>query len=117
MYLTATRPDNAYSVSLVSRFMESPHSWEAAKRILRYVKGTLDYGIFYQANVPINLISYSDSDFGGSVDDSKSTSEYVFNLGTGTISWSSKKQSVVALSTTKAKYIAASSVGCQIIWL
>jgi hypothetical protein len=119
MYLTATRPDLAYAISLVSRFMENPHSnhWEAAKRILRYVKGTLDSGIFYEANVVVNLMGYTDSDLAGSADDSKSTSGYVFNLGSGSISWSSKKQSIVALSTTEAEYIVASSAGCQIIWL
>ncbi|KAL8128004.1 hypothetical protein AgCh_014797 [Apium graveolens] len=73
MYLTSTRPDIMYAVSLVSRFMQKPYSnhWEAAKRILRYVKGTLDYGIFYKANVPVNLIGYTDSDLAGSTDDSQ----------------------------------------------
>ncbi|KAL3645031.1 hypothetical protein CASFOL_010211 [Castilleja foliolosa] len=119
MYLTATRPDIMFSVSLISRFMEKPYSnhWEAAKRILRYVKGTIDYGIFYEKNAYIKLSGFTDSDLGGSVDDSKSTSGYVFNLGSGAISWSSKKQPIVALSTTEAEYIAASSAGCQIIWL
>ncbi|KAL8128006.1 hypothetical protein AgCh_014799 [Apium graveolens] len=71
MYLTSTRPDIMYAVSLVSRFMQKAYSnhWEAAKRILRYVKGTLDYGIFYKANVPVNLIGYTDSDLAGSTDD------------------------------------------------
>ena len=119
MYLTSTRPDIVYAVSLLSRFMEKPYSnhWEAAKRILRYVKGTIDYGIFYQANIPVNLIGYTDSDLAGSIDDSRSTSGYVFHIGTGAISWSSKKQQVVALSTTEAEYIAASYAGCQLIWL
>jgi hypothetical protein len=119
MYLTATRPDIMFAVSLISRFMEAPYSehWEAAKRILRYVKGTTDYGIFYQANVPITLFGYTDSDLAGSVDDSKSTSGYAFSIGSGVICWSSKKQPIVALSTTEAEYIAASFAGCQIVWL
>ena len=119
MYLTATRPDIMFAVSLISRFMEKPYSnhWEAAKRILRYVKGTMNYGVFYQANLPINLIGYTDSDLAGSVDDSKSVAGYVFNIGSGAISWMSKKQSVVALSTTEAEYIAASVAGCQVVWL
>ncbi|XP_038687506.1 secreted RxLR effector protein 161-like [Tripterygium wilfordii] len=93
--------------------MEKPFSnhWEAAKRILRYVRGTLDHGIFYEANIPINLVGYIDSDVAGSMDDSKSISGYIFNLGSGAISWSSKKQPIVTLSTTKAKYIATSISG------
>ena len=91
--------------------------WEAVKRILRYVRGTLDHGIFYQANIPINLVGYTDSDLVGSVDDSKSTSGYIFNLGSGAISWCSKKQPIVALSTIEAEYIAASIAGSQLLWL
>ncbi|XP_051135426.1 uncharacterized mitochondrial protein AtMg00810-like [Andrographis paniculata] len=119
MYLTATQPDIMFAVSLVSRFMEKPFSnpWEAAKRILRYVKGTLDYGIYYEANVPIKLVGYTDSDLEGSCDDSRSTSGYVFNLGGGVVSWSSKKQPIVVLSTTESEYIAASLAGSQIVWL
>ena len=74
--------------------MEKPYSnhWEAAKRILRYVKGTIDYEILYKANTLVDLISYTDSDLVGNIDDSRSTSGYVFHLGSGAISWSSKKQ-------------------------
>ncbi|TXG67201.1 hypothetical protein EZV62_008476 [Acer yangbiense] len=121
MYLTTTRPDIMYDVSLISRFMEKPFSnhGEAIKRILRYVRGTLDHGIFYQANIPINLVGYTNSDLAWSVDDSKSTSGYIFNLGSGAISWyqCSKKQPIVALSTTEAEYIAASIAGSQLLWL
>ncbi|XP_061989507.1 uncharacterized mitochondrial protein AtMg00810-like [Rosa rugosa] len=119
MYLIATRPDIMYAVSLVSRFMEKPYAnhWEAAKRFLRYVIGTIDYGIFYQANVPVNLVGYTDSDLAGSIDDNKSTSGYVFSLRSGAISWSSKKQPIVALSTTEAEYIAGAYAGCQVLWL
>ncbi|XP_052478408.1 secreted RxLR effector protein 161-like [Gossypium raimondii] len=117
MYLTSTRPDIVYVVSLVSRFIEKPYSnhWEVAKRILRYVKGTIEYGIFYKANTLVDLIGYTDSDLAGSIDDSRSTSGYVFHLGSGAASWSSKKQSVVAFSTTEVEYIAASYAGCQLI--
>ncbi|GAA0186911.1 transmembrane signal receptor [Lithospermum erythrorhizon] len=113
MYLTATRPDIMYAVSLISRFMEKPYSshWEAAKRILRYINGTIDYGIFYKTRVPVQLVGYTDTDFGGSIDDSRSTLGYAFSLGSGIISWCSKKQPVVALSTTEAEYIASSLTG------
>lgn len=88
MYLTATRPNIMFPVSMLSRFMESPkkNHWEAGKRILRYVCGTIDDGIHYRKVEDSNLIGYSDSDRGGSVDDSKSTSGYIFNIGSGAIS-------------------------------
>ncbi|XP_048317946.1 secreted RxLR effector protein 161-like [Ziziphus jujuba] len=87
------------------KFMENPYSnhLEAAKRLLRYVKRTIDYGIFYQANLPINLIGYTDSDLAGSIDDNKSVAGYVFNIGSGVISWMLKKQQVVALLTTEVE--------------
>eukprot|EP00253_Pinus_taeda_P002039 PITA_02039 len=90
MYLTATRPDIMHAVSLISRFMERPKEahWQAAKRVLRYVK-----------------------------DDWKSTSSYVFHMGLGAISWASKKQPIVALSTAEAEYVAAITAACQVVWM
>ena len=82
MYLTATRPDIMFIVSLISRFMETPkntHS-QAGKRILRYIVGTTNFGIQYTSNSNFKLIGYTDSDFAGSIDDRKSTSGYVFSL-------------------------------------
>ncbi|XP_060195157.1 secreted RxLR effector protein 161-like [Lycium barbarum] len=100
-YLSHTRPDIAFSVGVVSRFMHSPSKLHlgAAKRILRYIAGTTDHGIWYSK--------------AGSIDDRKSTSGFLFNLGSGAISWSSKKQEVVALSTSEAEYIAATLAACQ----
>lgn len=119
MYLTATRPDLMYGVSLISRFMGNPteQHWLAAKRILRYLKGTTGLGICYKKRGCKELIAYSDSDFAGDLDDRKSTSGYVFLLSSGAVSWSSKKQPVVTLSTTEAEYIAAASCACQGVWL
>eukprot|EP00253_Pinus_taeda_P003001 PITA_03001 len=93
MYLTATRPDIMYAVILVSRFMEIPKetNWQATKRIL--------------------------SDWAGSVDDRKSTSGYVFHLGSEAISWASKKQPIVSLSTADAEYVAATTAMCQVVWM
>jgi hypothetical protein len=86
MYLLATRPDLAYVVCLVARFMDRPTEmhFAAVKRILRYVKGTLDYGILYRhvTNGNLKLLGWSDSDYIGDLDDRKSTSGYVFMLGT-----------------------------------
>lgn len=121
-YLCNTRPDIAYCVGLISRFMEKPKTphFLAAKRILRYVKGTLDLGILYpysQKNIEGEVFGYSDSDWCGDKDDRKSTTGYVFKFGTSPISWCSKKQSVVALSTCEAEYIAAAMAASQALWL
>eukprot|EP00253_Pinus_taeda_P027989 PITA_27989 len=119
MYLTATRPDIMFDVSLISRFMERPKEahWQATKRILRYVKGTKKFGILYNVSEHSDLVGYTDSDWVGSVDDRKITSSYVFHMGSGAISWASKKQSIVALSTAEAKYVAATSATCQAVWM
>ncbi|KAL4367961.1 hypothetical protein GQ457_05G011320 [Hibiscus cannabinus] len=99
--------------------MESPKQdhWIAAKRILRYVKGTLGHGLFYKHSQDSKLVGYSDSDYGGDIDDRKSTSGYLFHIGSAAFSWSSKKQQTVALSTCEAEYIAAAACTCQAIWL
>uniref|UniRef100_A0A251S554 Putative reverse transcriptase, RNA-dependent DNA polymerase n=1 Tax=Helianthus annuus TaxID=4232 RepID=A0A251S554_HELAN len=119
MYLTNTRPDIMFAVNKISQFMEQPKRshWEAGKRILRYIKGTLNQGLVYSKGGKGTLTGFSDSDYAGNIDDSKSTSGYVFQLGTGTIAWQSKKQKVVALSSTEAEYIALSMAGCQALWL
>lgn len=119
MYLTATRPDIMFIVSLISRYMECPTELhlEAAKRLLRYLKGTADFGLFYKRGRQQELIAYTDSDYAGDMDDRKSTSGYVFMMGSGAVSWSSKKQPVVTLSTTEAEFISAASCACQAIWL
>eukprot|EP00253_Pinus_taeda_P027748 PITA_27748 len=119
MYLTATRPDIMHAVSLISRFMERPKEthWQAAKRILRYVNGTKGFGILYSSSESFMLTGYTDSDWVGSVDDRKSTSGYVFHMGSGAISWASKKQPVVYLSTTEVEYVVAIAAACQAVWL
>eukprot|EP00253_Pinus_taeda_P019640 PITA_19640 len=119
MYLTATRPDIMHAVSLISRFMERPKEthWQAAKRILRYVKGAKRYGIFYTVSECSDLVGYIDSDWAGSVDDWKSTSGYVFHIGSRSISWASKKQPIVVLSTAEAEYVAATAAACQAVWV
>ena len=88
-----------------------------AKRILRYLQGTRDFGLFYKKGEKLELFGFTDSDYAGDQDDRRSTSGYVFMLGTRTISWSSKKQQIVSLSTTKAEFIAATACACQAIWL
>ena len=109
IYLTNTRPDIVQSVSLLSRFMHNPSRihYAVAKRVLRYLKGTKNHGLKYVHNEDNRLIGYTESDWGGSLDDGKSTSGYVFFLGTNAISWSSKKQKTTALSSTEAEYVSA----------
>ncbi|GMJ02350.1 cysteine-rich RLK (RECEPTOR-like protein kinase) 8 [Hibiscus trionum] len=93
MYLTATRSDIVHDVSLISRFMKCPKKAHllAAKRILRYLKGTASYGLLYKRGEKSNLVGFTDSDYVGDQDDRKSNLCYAFMLGSGAISWSSKK--------------------------
>ncbi|KAL5812625.1 hypothetical protein ACOSQ3_027575 [Xanthoceras sorbifolium] len=118
-YLTCTRPDILYAVGLVSRYMENPTTthFKAAKRILRYIKGTIDFGLFYSISNDYKLVGYSDSDWGGDIDDRKSTSGFVFFMGNTAFTWMSKKQPIVTLSTCEAEYVAATSSVCHVIWL
>ncbi|KAK9740827.1 hypothetical protein RND81_03G063400 [Saponaria officinalis] len=104
LYLTASRPDLMFSTSLLSRFMQSPSQQlhhAAAKRVLRYLRGTKDLGIWYKPTENLELVRFSDSDWGGSIDDMRSTSGYAFTLGSGVFSWQSQKQDNVAQSTAK----------------
>uniref|UniRef100_A0AAV1UCN5 Polyprotein n=2 Tax=Peronospora matthiolae TaxID=2874970 RepID=A0AAV1UCN5_9STRA len=107
---TATRPDIAYAVSFVSRFMEKPQEehWVAVKRIFRYLQGTKMHGICYKPSAKIDFRGYSDADWAGDLADRKSTSGYVFMLLGAPVSWGSKKQPSVSLSTSEAEYIALS---------
>lgn len=89
----------------------------AAKRVLRYLKGTVSFRLFYRKGGKEELIGYTNSDYAGDQDDRKSTSGYVFILSSGAVSWSSKKQHVVTLSTTEAEFIAVASSACQAVWL
>lgn len=104
-YLTATRPDLIYSVNLVSRYMERPSKQHlaAAKRIMCYVQGTVGFGIQYRPRGEEILVGYVDSNYAGDEDDRRSTSGYTFLFGDGAVSWSSKKQPIVTLSTTEAE--------------
>ena len=79
--------------------------WVAAKHVLRYLHGTIGYGLWYSTDSDMQLISYTDSDWAGTVKDQKSTSECCFSLGSAVISWFSRKQTSVALSSTEAEYI------------
>ena len=84
---------------------------------MRYIGGTCSDSIFYLGNDPIELFGYTDSDWGGDTVERKSTSSYVFFIGSGVLFWSSKKQQVTALSTVEAEYIAVANSVIQVLWL
>jgi hypothetical protein len=119
-YLVNTRPDLAYFVGYVSRFMEDPHEdhLAAVKRILRFVAGSSDIGVFYpRSGDRAELRGYSDSDLAGDLDSRKSTTWVMFFFGRSPVSWQSIKQRVVALSSCETEYIAAATASCQGVWL
>ncbi|XP_071739023.1 secreted RxLR effector protein 161-like [Rutidosis leptorrhynchoides] len=119
IYLTITMPEIAYSVGIVSQFMQCPTNvhLDVAKRIIRYVKGSIGHGLWYKKCVNVLLKGFVDADWMGDVNDRHSTSGYCFNMGSAVISWCSKKQDVVALSSTEAEYIAAIMAAQECIWL
>jgi len=85
--------------------------------VFRYLKGTTDFGIFYNKNEGPILSSFTNSDYAGDLDDRRSTSGHMFMMGSGVISWASKKQQVVTLSTAEAEFITATTSACQVMWL
>ena len=119
LYLTVSGPDIMFSVCMCARYQSNPKEFHllAVKRILRYLSGTLNIGLWYSKDSSIDLIAYSDADFAGCKLDRKSTSGTYQFLGVNLISWFSKKQNSVALSTAEAEYIAAGSCCAQILWI
>ncbi|KAG8482776.1 hypothetical protein CXB51_024200 [Gossypium anomalum] len=113
----SSRPNIMFVVSLLSRFIHccTVNHYKAAKRALRYIRGTLDHGVKFMRTEKIELLGYSDSDWAGSSEDMKSTSSYIFTLGSSVFCWSSKKQETVARSTTEAEYVVASTAVNQAI--
>eukprot|EP00253_Pinus_taeda_P025501 PITA_25501 len=110
LYLAHTQRNICYSMSVLSQFMIEPRHrhWVAAKHILRYLKGTITYGLSYSSNGGISLHGYADSNWVGSLVDKKNTISYSCSFGSAMISWSSRKQGSIAHNTTEAEYIAAS---------
>ena len=119
LYVCSSRPDIMHATCVLSRYMQAPsqNHFVGAKRILRYLKGTQDFGVWYDRQDVMRLRAYSDSDWAGCLDDMKSTSGYLFSLGSGPFSWNAKKQATTAQSTAEAEYIAFSSCENQCIWL
>ncbi|MGH7238510.1 MAG: hypothetical protein ACREHG_00435 [Candidatus Saccharimonadales bacterium] len=122
LYLAiATRPDIAYTVGVLARFNTRPGKahWAAVKHLFRYLKGTMDVKLTFSPDTTTSemFVGYSDADHGGDRDSGYSTGAYVVKMGTGVISWRSKLQDVVTLSTTEAEYIAAVHAGQELKWL
>ncbi|XP_068504300.1 secreted RxLR effector protein 161-like [Phaseolus vulgaris] len=109
--MVCTRPDLAYVVSIVSRFMHNPGKthWEAVKWVLRCLKGSPDLGLIFDQHRadPGGVVGYVDADYGGDLDRRRSLSAYIFTLCRSAISWYSSLQAIAVLSTTEAEYIAA----------
>jgi hypothetical protein len=119
MYLSvSTRPDISYAVSCLSQYNTcfGKEHWIAAKRVLRYLKGTRDYGLVYEKNVE-DIIGFADADWGANPDDRKSYTGYIFIFANCSVSWEARKQQTVALSSTEAEYMALSDATKEAIYL
>ncbi|GKC03652.1 retrovirus-related pol polyprotein from transposon TNT 1-94, partial [Tanacetum coccineum] len=119
MYLTSSRPDLIYAVCLCARYQAKPTEkhLNAVKRIFRYLKGTINMGLWYSKDTDMSLTAYSDADHAGCQDTRRSTSGSAQFLGDKLVSWSSKKQKSTAISSTEAEYIALSGCCAQILWM
>ena len=119
LYLTASKPDISYSVGVCARYQANPKEshMTVLKRIIKYVRTTAKFGVWYSKNTSDILAGYSDADWVGNADDRKSTSGGCFYVGNNLVSWMSKKQNSISLSTAEAEYIATSSCCTQLLWM
>ena len=114
-----TRPDIAFAVGMLGRYQNNPgiDHWRAAKKVMRYLKGTKDYMLMYRRTDDLEVVGYSDSDFAGCVDSRKSTSGYVFMFASGAVSWRSSKQTLTATSTMEAEFVSCFEATSHGVWL
>lgn len=118
-YLSLTRPDISFAVNKVCQLIHAPKTshWVAVKRVLRYLKATINHGLLFKKQSHLTLQAYSDADWGGYPSDHRYTRGFCVYLGNHLISWSSKKQRTVARSLTKVRYKSLSSSAAEVIWL
>jgi hypothetical protein len=118
-YVTITRPELSYAVNRVCQFMHQPleSHWKVVKRILRYLKGTIDFGLHLQKDSNLSLVGYCDADWASDPNDRRSTSGFGVYLGPNLISWSSKKQPTVSRSSSEAEYRSLANVTAEVLWL
>ena len=116
--MLGTRPDIAFAVSCVSRHAANPDGlhWKAVQRIFCYLLGTINMSLVYEGDIH-NLRGFTDADYGGDLDTRRSTTGFVFDIGSGAISWSSKRQQTVSLSTCQAEYQAQTAGAKEAVWL
>ena len=116
--MNSTRPDIAFAVGKLSRYTINPssHHWQALNRVFKYLKGTMDYGLTY-SGFPSAIEGYSDASWITNLEDSSSTTGWVFLLGGGAISWASKKQTMITRSTMESEFVALDAAGQEAEWL
>ena len=119
MYLVNMRPNICYVVNQLSQALVKPTKlfWKVGKHVLRYLKGTSEYGLWYRQTDEVNLHGFTDADWVGSPIDIKSTSGGIFSIRSIEVSWYNRKQISVELSSAEAKYMAASQAACEAIWM
>lgn len=121
MYLmVATRPDLAFIVSVLSQFTEKPSRdhWNGVKRVLRYIKGTMNFGIVYRlGSLDTELTGFCDSDWAGDIDTRRSTTGWIYLMNRGPVAWSSRKQTATATSATEVEFVALCSATKEAVWL
>ena len=116
--MLGTRPDISFAVGAVSQYSSNPGElhWRAVKRIFRYLKGTVGHSLEYKRSDKI-VHGYSDADWAGNIDNRRSTTGYAFLMNGGAVSWASKQQPTVALSTTEAEYMALAQATKEAVWI
>lgn len=119
IYLLATRPDLAYSVHILSQFMQRPRQehWLAAVKVVRYLKGTIGQGVLFRAETTFTITSWCDADWGACRTTHRSLSGWIIQCGSSPITWKTKKQDVVSLSSTEAEFRAMRAITKELIWL